>query len=93
MTLRFVRCLLCIWNWLDIHACDYPLWLDAEGNLLSSGINLSASINVENLLEITYEQMISSGVIPEKMIMQMPDTLSTAADEINPGYQRLILTK
>ena len=77
----------------DVNARDYPLWLDAEGNPLPSGINLSASVNVENLPEITYEQMISSDVIPEKMIMQMPDTPSATADEINPGYQRLILTK
>ena len=26
-------------------------------------------------------------------MVQMPDTLSATADEINPGYQRLILTK
>ena len=77
----------------DVNARDYPLWLDAEGKPLPSGINLSASVNVENLPEITYEQMISSDIIPEKMIMQMSDTPSAAADEINPGYQRLILTK
>ena len=31
--------------------------------------------------------------IPEKMIMQVPDTQAMSDDTTNPGYQQLILTK
>jgi len=72
---------------------DFPLWLNAEGNLLPTGINLSANVDVEKLPEVTYMQMLSVDSIPEKMIMQVPDTQAMTDDTTNPGYQQLILTK
>lgn len=77
----------------DVYERDFPRWLDAEGKALPSGINLSASVDTQNLPKITYMQMLSVNAIPEKMIMQVPDTPFATADEINPGYQRVILSK
>lgn len=77
----------------DVYERDFPLWLDLEEKALPSGINLSASVDTQNLPKITYMQMLSVNAIPEKMIMQVPDTPFATADEINPGYQRVILSK
>lgn len=77
----------------DVYARDFPLWLDEEEKPLPSGINLSASVDTQNLPKITYMQMISVNAIPEKMIMQVPDTPFVTADEMNPGYRRVILSK
>lgn len=77
----------------DVYERDFPLWLDEEEKPLPSGISLSTSVDVENWPKVTYMQMLSVNALPEKMIMQVPDTPVATADTINPGYQQLTFTR
>ena len=76
-----------------VQALDYPVWLDAKGEPLPMGINLTQGADLDSWPTLVYMQMFSVDEIPAQMILQFPDAAYKAADGTTPGYQQLTLNK
>lgn len=57
----------------DLWGNETPRWLDADGNPIPTGADLSSYLNVENHPAVVFEDMLPLGEMPQRLILQVND--------------------